>query len=406
MRFVLVFPDPYTLQLAHRIRTTERHRVTAVAGLPPTGLSVNDRAWPTVPLSQVLTLREVDAVIVGRAVADTSAEEEVRLAFIRTCVQAELPLLISHPIGDLNVGYELQLAQSHNGLVILPFVSGLWHPGWRRVVQALDRDPAGTTDPAAARTVEVQREYPSIAKPRIRRDFATDALILRLLLGPMQRINCFCQENPADESVTGINVQMSDLSGRLVRWTAGIGKTDRAALRLWGDENPMSVEFCGDPDQWTWRTGPVTTPPIALEQHPDIDLLDYFDDAVNVPSVGSSPTWPFPSSTPPGELWAYACRALEVADTMERSARRGRTLELSDEEQSESSTFKSFMAAGGCLALTATVTLGLFLIAVDRFQNRTGTFAVTGQWPWLILLVVLVVFLAMQVLKFVIPDND
>ena len=402
MKFVLVFPDPDTLTCLRRLGPMEHHRVTAVAGTVPASSTEAAADWRRVPLDQVLTLQDVDAVIVGESHAGDAAAGDARDGFIRTCIQAEMPLLISHPIGDLNMAYELQLAQTGGHLAIQPLQSGLWHPCWRHVQQAFHGKQAEQNE--ASMSLDILREYPSISMPRVQHDFARDALVVRLLLGPIQRIHCYRQEHPTNETLTGVNVQMSDLSGRLVRWSASLGRTERAELRVNGP-SPLTVNFQGDPAGWTWAK--AADPPVcpSIDPHPDVAILDSFQETVETRAstrqTGPS-AWPFRGS--PEELWTQACRAMELTEAMKRSARRGRTMDLAGEEPSESGTFKSFMAAGGCLTLLATVTLGLFLIAVDRFQDRTGMFAVTGQWPWFILLVVLVVFLILQTFKLFIPD--
>ena len=66
--------------------------------------------------------------------------------------------------------------------------------------------------------------------------------------------------------------------------------------------------------------------------------------------------------------WLDAARSIELAETIDRSLARGRTIELHHEEYNEAGSFKSLMAASGCGLLLA----GLLLLVRDRRGRGPG----------------------------------
>jgi len=83
------------------------------------------------------------------------------------------------------------------------------------------------------------------------------------------------------------------------------------------------------------------------------------------------------SSQPPVFSWREASRGQEVAEAIERSALRGKTVELFNEEHTEQGTFKGMMAVGSCGLLMLTLLIlvvGAFIESVRlplmRMQQR------------------------------------
>ncbi|MBL9084547.1 MAG: hypothetical protein JNK76_22280 [Planctomycetales bacterium] len=100
------------------------------------------------------------------------------------------------------------------------------------------------------------------------------------------------------------------------------------------------------------------------------------------------------------DLWREALADLELVEAVERSLRRGRTVELFHEEASEEGTFHGVMAAGGCLILMLGIGLAIAATMVGRFK-----FAIADIWPKA-LLAVMGLFLLLQLLKFAFPPRD
>jgi myo-inositol 2-dehydrogenase/D-chiro-inositol 1-dehydrogenase len=109
--------------------------------------------------------------------------------------------------------------------------------------------------------------------------------------------------------------------------------------------------------------------------------------------------------------WHDAARTVELADAIDRSLAKGRTIDLHHEEFSDVGTFKGTMASAGCGLLV----VGLILVVVVALVH---TLAAQAGWNWLarkldgwpyLMLVVFGIFLLLQLLVFVgksRPDQD
>jgi hypothetical protein len=93
-------------------------------------------------------------------------------------------------------------------------------------------------------------------------------------------------------------------------------------------------------------------------------------------------------------------RAMEVAEGVARSLRRGRTVELHYEEISEAGTFKSVMTSLGCLILLAVLVVLPVALAGPALGLR-WTIDLAYLIPPLLLL-----FLLLQLLRFAARGSD
>jgi hypothetical protein len=101
---------------------------------------------------------------------------------------------------------------------------------------------------------------------------------------------------------------------------------------------------------------------------------------------------PSPPSVPLRLDWQDAVRALELDDAARRSVERRRTSLLEYPEASEEVSFKGTMTLVGCGLLWAVP----LLLIVSRWVPQLG---------WLIL-PLLVVFIGLQLLRYVIPSRE
>jgi hypothetical protein len=90
---------------------------------------------------------------------------------------------------------------------------------------------------------------------------------------------------------------------------------------------------------------------------------------------------------------------MELADAVEHSLQRGRTIELHYDTPSEHSTFKGIMSGVGCLLLI----VGLVVLVIATTAVNAGV-PLADYWPYL-LLAVLVAFLLLQSLRLVFPSD-
>ncbi len=93
--------------------------------------------------------------------------------------------------------------------------------------------------------------------------------------------------------------------------------------------------------------------------------------------------------------WVDAARSAELTETIDRSLKRGRTVELYNEEYSEASTFKGLMSAIGCCLLVVGILVVVVVGVLEDFLRRHVP--LVPKWPY-VLLGVLGIFLALQLL--------
>ena len=73
--------------------------------------------------------------------------------------------------------------------------------------------------------------------------------------------------------------------------------------------------------------------------------------------------------------WEDACRAIELVENIDISRRRKKTISLYYEDISEENTFKSLMAAGGCLMLILVTLLLPALAAVESIIHSASDYS-------------------------------
>jgi hypothetical protein len=110
---------------------------------------------------------------------------------------------------------------------------------------------------------------------------------------------------------------------------------------------------------------------------------------------------------PVSPTWLDAARAADIADMIEVSIRRSRTIDIYNETYNEQGTFKGMMGIAGC-ALLLVALFTLFAAAVGqktaKFFEADWLATLFGYWHYG-LLAVLVMFLLLQLLRFVVPGE-
>ena len=84
---------------------------------------------------------ESDVLVVGRGGDETLLPERMR-----RLLQVGAELIVSHPIADMLLGFELQMIRQDTDAVVLPFFVGAYHPVWdelKRWVDEPEHSPVG-----------------------------------------------------------------------------------------------------------------------------------------------------------------------------------------------------------------------------------------------------------------------
>lgn len=320
-----------------------------------------------------------DLVIVARG-----PDEELRAEQLRKLIAAGVALVVEHPMhSSMLVAYELEMIRKETGSLLIPFDPALYSDAF----ELLRRLALGATSSiGAVEQVIVDQRRQNRSPQRVRELFARDALLLRELCGDLTRLSAMAPTAAVDP-YANLGIQLSGPSGALVRWSiaprdelAGgrvtvIGAVGRATLTM-PERGTWRLETRGERGDMAQDFARAAVADDELDR-----LLQRLDRGEIVPD------------------WSDAARAIELADSIDRSLKKSRTVDLYNEDFTEQGTFKGTMTSLGCGLLL--LSLGVLVVGV---AGVTMGLKWTEYWPH-VLVLVLVAFLALQLLKLVFPDQ-
>jgi myo-inositol 2-dehydrogenase/D-chiro-inositol 1-dehydrogenase len=388
MKLALLGADEATLEIA-RCAIQSNHELVLLAehnfaGAPTESVGRLREALPgrllEMPWESLLYDRKVDAVIVGRG-----ADQELRAEELRKLVQAGVPLVVSHPVVDsMLVYYELDMIRRESGCQIAAIMPWRWHPATAQLttlVDEADGSPIGPVGQAVFERTMARRDRASVSQ-----QFARDVDLIRVVCGDVSRLSALGAAN-IEAAYANLGVQMSGAGPIVVRWSVGpvedeprgsltlVGARGKAVLQM-PERNAWRLEIRGDGKVETESFLAWQSAPAALEEL--ISLLK--GDAPNTP-------------------WPEAARSVELAEAVDRSLVKGRTVELHKEEFTEVGTFKGMMTSLGCGILLAGLIAIFVLAVVEGVARKAGAIQMADAlrfWPYA-LAGLLGVFLLLQV---------
>jgi myo-inositol 2-dehydrogenase/D-chiro-inositol 1-dehydrogenase len=383
MKFALLGTDPITIKVAQAVAASGQ-QLNAVFQ-PAEGHLAQLRTWaPGIELAEswqeLLADGVADVIIVAHGPRDDRVEP-LRLLF-----QTGIPVMVSHPVVQSMLDYyELAMNREDGGGEVLPLVPACWHPAVEQLRQMMS--PGGAGSLGRVEQIVFDRQLPQRTKEQVLEHFVRDVGLARLLAGDLTKVGAMATTGTeADYSALGI--QMSGPSGVVVRWSVRpveqapgmrvtvLGEAGSAALSADGDSAwTLTRRAEGGSELWEfadWDAGEA-----ALDK-----LAAALDGAQAQPD------------------WLDAARDMELADAVERSVHKGRTIDIHYEEHTEQGTFKGMMAAGGCALLMAA--LALLVVATTAVNWHVP---LAEYWPY-ILVAVLAVFLLLQSLKLAFPGRS
>ncbi len=317
----------------------------------------------------------VDGVLVARG-----ANEDLRADQLRKLVQEAVPLLVSHPVSEsMLLYYELDMIRRESGGRMMPYLPARWSPSIARL-RELTADPAagiGTLEQVA-----IERSLVDRSRTAVISQFATDADLARLLVGELTHLSALA---PGEDAARygSLGLQLSGPHNIAVRWSARAANVQAGTVvQLHGTQGRAELSSDGDGETVLdlWRGEQKTTQTFAPGDPAKLALEAFVQLA-------------------PAPTWIDACRAVELAETIDRSLKRGRTIELHYEDYSEQGTFKGMMTSLGCGLLVA----ALFIMLLAALAGRLG---LPLAEHWVTLLIVLFAgFLGLQALRLVFPSQ-
>ncbi|HEY6563353.1 MAG TPA: hypothetical protein VIY86_02550, partial [Pirellulaceae bacterium] len=390
MRFGLVHLDPESEAVARAVRESAEHELL-FACRDQTGApigSVNDLPGLDGDWNRLLTEYPVDAVIFG-----SGGAQDLRAEQLRTIAQSGLPLIVTHPVGEAVLGFELQMIQQESESPIVPYFSGIFHPGPAAAAsQFMSPDPPGI---GRFRQVVATRTAARFTPADEVLVFSRDVMLLAPFLDRIVRLHALRSAAPDSNDWANLGVQMESASGCVVRWSVIPGAPEGLLVSVVGDRMVAEVSLRGTWNDWKWSMG---SSDVAQKGHePEFTTRDDARKALDVLQAAVSHR---EGRQLAAALWDRACRSVELAETIEWSSRRGKTIELFHESLSEDSTFKGMMAAGGCFALLGALLMIPMIALTELFVPFLADSAGWRRIPWVLLLVLLSAFLALQFLRF------
>lgn len=391
MNFALLGCDSDTLELALAIANSNEHRLVWAYDLGDFAPAIRT-ASPGILMAEhwegLLAGAGADAVVVSR-----SPDQDSRADQLRKLAQAGVSMVISHPALDsMLVYYELDMICQESRAVMLSYTPSCWHPAWQRLAELIgDRisGPLGALE-------QIVIEHGCIARGRgdVLRAFVRDLETARQLAGPINKVSAMSSSGVRSSSETinygTLSVHLSGTANVLVRWSVLAADAEKTRFSFLGTRG-RAVLDTRQTEPWRLEidSGGQTT----SETFETVDCA-----SIALPALVSR--FQSTSAAPPTALarssdWLDACRTMELADAVEHSLQRGRTIEVYFETPTEHATFKGVMSGVGCLLLIA----GLLVVIVATTAVHAGV-PLAGYWPYL-LLGVLSVFLLLQSLKLV-----
>ena len=191
---------------------------------------------------------------------------------------------------------------------------------------------------------------------------------------------------------TNLAVQLTTADGIVARWSVSPVETASGArITLVGSDGKAILWMPDAPGAWQLelRTPKETRTSEYSDWNAPAEALENFSLALEHEETDSN--------------WPDAARTVELAETIDRSLAKGRTIDLHNEQFSEVGTFKGTMASVGCALLIVGLMMVLAVAVLRAIAVQAGwnwLAAKLDAWPYL-LLAVCAIFLFLQLLVFI-----
>ncbi|HEU5089681.1 MAG TPA: hypothetical protein VFT99_19635, partial [Roseiflexaceae bacterium] len=299
---------------------------------------------------------------------------------VRKLVQAGVPLLVSHPVHtSMLIYYELDMIRRETGGILIPYLPARYHPAVQLLRGRLDSASGESADAQLGQLEQliVDRMLAERREEAVLRQFAVDVDLVQLLCGPMNKVSAMAAAS--DNQFASLGVQLSGAGPALARWSVSpVEDQPGAKITLLASRGKATLWMPAEQEDWKldFSGGQQSKPQALAPWQPQEQALADLDAALG--------------GAPAAFGWLEASRDVELAEAIGRSLKKGRTIELHNEDYTEQATFKGTMTSLGCGVLMA----ALVMLPVAAVAAKLG-FPWARYWAW-ILLAMLVLFLALQ----------
>ena len=322
-----------------------------------------------------------DAVIVGRG----DAPSEARVEQVNLLVKNGIGLLTTFPLVDSVLSYyEIDMAREESGALLRHF-----NPAAENqpiVEQCTDWILTGHPQLGAMEQLVWERPLADRSRQQVLWHFARDVQLLCQVAGQLDRLGALGSPDQA-ATYAGLSVQMLGKQKLPVRWSVGpVEQSEHPRLLLIAEQGKFTVQFD--------ESGRAVQTQINHAGRTESTQLEPVDPAALAVTA-------FVEAMQHGggsrSTWTDALRAMELADTIEISLRRGRMIDVHHQQLTEELAFKGMMSAAGCGVLLVLPPLLLMVGWLAELIGLPVARPVADYWPHG-LLALLAAFLLVQLL--------
>ncbi|HRX77491.1 MAG TPA: hypothetical protein P5307_00435 [Pirellulaceae bacterium] len=348
MRFALIGCNDDAIHIARAIVSSPSHSIASIHDADEYRERLSDLA-PAAVWSEhwegLLVTGEVDAVILSRH-ADTLVFEDQ----CRKLVQAQVPIIATHPLSDSLFCYELEMMRDEVGGVILAFAPGFGHPAFQKLADLIGAGES--SEIGVAEQVVIERHLPARDRTTVLKVVAQDVTLMRQLIGEITSISAVGAE-PRDASLPNLAVNVTGTSEVVGRWSVGPAMDDCVVtITLVGARGTAIITAYAGSRPWELRIGSQQR---TFDPHDDaLAAIEFWQQAANGGAMNTE--------------WESVCHDLDAVEQIERSLRRKRTIEFRRDAQNEEGAFKGIMSAGGCVVLMLALLLLMIFAVVEGFR--------------------------------------
>jgi hypothetical protein len=282
--------------------------------------------------------------------------------------------------------YEIDMIRNETRSAVLPYLPARWHPAAIQLQALLNESqasPVGGIEQVVFHRFLAQREREAVL-----RQFALDVDLLQFIAGAATNLHALGSPSESGGHAN-LGVQITCEHGIVCRWLVGPVENEPAGeITLIGPRG-KAILWMPEGTQ-TWR----------LEMRPvgESKIIEF--PAWDAPSVALEKLVALRDGKEVEPTWSEAARTVELAETIDVSLSRGRTIDLHKEEFTDIGTFKGTMASLGCGLLIAGMMLVVFVAMARMLAAQAGwngVVQILDYWPYL-LLAVLGIYLVLQLL--------
>jgi hypothetical protein len=378
MKFALLGVDVESLRLAEAaIAAGHEIAVTADMSTPPpvaawagAAISEDARAWEA-----LLDPESADAIIIGHG----ACHEEARARQIQELARLGRPMLVTFPLFNSVLTYfEVDMIRTESE-ALLAHYNPLAEPAV--LEEAASWVQKGHPELGPVEQINGARRLRDRSRERVLWHFARDVEMLDRIAGRLDRLGAHAGAE-GDAAYAALSVQLVGSSQIPIRWAVEPPTRDEGLIvTLVCQRGRVTLDF----DAEGRLSEP--SPQVARQLGEGVDEVDPEQSVIKV----------FTAMVEAGDSaassWPDALHAMELADSIEISLRRGRMIDVHHQQLTEHLAFKGTMAAVGCgvilvlvpLMLLAGLIAGQFGVPIARFLPHA-------------LLALLAVFLGLQFL--------